>query len=56
VKKDRDLLSVLLIVGANCVRQRAFKERPYEIDFLGRKKLLYGRHPLQIFFVFIFLM
>ena len=27
------MFSVLFIVGANCVRPRAFTERPYEIDF-----------------------
>ena len=27
--------SVLFAVGANCVRPRAFTERPYEDDFLS---------------------
>jgi len=34
-------------VGANCVRPRAFAERPYEDDFsIGRYNPLYGRYPL----------
>ena len=28
--------SVLFAVGTNCVRPRAFRERPYVFDFFGR--------------------
>ena len=36
VKKDREIShSLSFFVGANCVRPRAFTERPYEDDFLS---------------------
>ena len=35
VKKDRESTFSVLAVGANCVRPRAFTERPYEDDFLS---------------------
>ena len=38
------MFSVLFVVGTNCVRPRAFTERPY--DILGRSNLLYGRYAL----------
>ena len=34
-KGQRRKISVLFAVGANCVRPRAFTERPYEDDFLS---------------------
>ena len=38
--------SVLFAVGANCVRPRAFTERPYEDDFLsvGKTCFMEGTH------------
>ena len=39
VKKDREIShSLSFSVGANCVRPRAFTERPYEDDFLSAGK------------------
>ena len=52
VKKDREFFfSALLVVGANCVRPRAFTERPYEDDFLsvGKTCFMEGT-PLRLFF------
>ena len=34
--------SVLFAVGANCVRPRAFTERPYEDDFLSAGKTCFN--------------
>ena len=53
VKKDREFsCSLSFSVGANCVRPRAFTERPYEDDFLSAGKPALWEAPLSGFSFF----
>ena len=45
--------SVLFAVGANCVRPRAFTERPYEDDFLSVGKTCFMEGPPLEPFVYL---
>ena len=56
VKKDREReISVLVAVGANCVRPRAFTECPYEDDFLsvGKTCFMEGTPSYTFFICFL---
>ncbi len=46
--------SVLFAVGANCVRPRAFTERPYEFDFLSAGNPALWKTPLLRCFLYQF--
>ena len=43
------MFSALFVVGANCVRPRAFTERPYGISF--KSCFIAGRHWYPFFLV-----
>ena len=54
-KKDREIShSLSFSVGANCVRPRAFAERPYEDDFLSVGKICSITDTFRVLFVLCF--
>ena len=52
-KKDREIShSLSFSVGANCVRPRAFTERPYKFNFLSAGKICFMEGTLSGLFLF----